>query len=104
MAKLYDGNVLIMVALADQVVGDVVEFGESVGIVQTEGLTGASISVDTVGVYEFDGANADAIAVGDVLYFDGTYVTTTSTDNTLCGVAWSTKAGTTDGVVEVKIG
>ncbi len=109
--KKFNGNVLLMTALVATAVGDVVVFGNtgansggSVGIAQTAGAIGEQISVDTVGVYEFDGANADAIAVGDVLYYDGTYVTTTATDNTECGVAWSTKAGTTDGVVNVKIG
>ena len=110
MAKVFDGNVLIMTALADVVVGEVIIFGAtgaglgSVGIAQTAGLSGENISVDTAGVYEFDGLNADVIAVGDILYFDGTYVTTTATANTRVGTAWSTKAGTSDGVVEVKIG
>ncbi len=110
MKKVYDGFVLIMVALATTAVRDVVVFGAtgaglgSVGIALTAGAIGDDISVDTVGVYEFDGLNADTIAVGDILYWDGTYVTTTATANTRVGVSWSAKAGATDGVVNVKIG
>lgn len=104
MNKLFDGFVLIMVALVTTAVRDVVIFENTIGIAQTAGAIGENISVDTVGVYEFDGANADVIAVGDVLYWDGTYMTTTATDNDLAGIAWSPKAGTTDGVVAVKIG
>jgi len=103
MKKLFDGNVLIMTALATTAVRDVVEFGASIGIAQTAGAIGEEISVDTVGVYEFDGLNADSIVVGDVLYWDGTYVTTTDSGQP-AGTAWSAKAGTSDGKVAVKIG
>lgn len=108
--KKFNGEVLLMTALVATAVGDVVVFGGtgaglgSVGIAQVAGEVGDEISVDTVGVYEFDGLNADAIAVGDKLYFDGNYATTTATGNTYIGESWSVKAGTTDGVVNVKIG
>lgn len=111
MKKLYDGNVLLMTALVDTLVRDVVEFNassgdttSSVGIAQVAGLAGEEISVDVVGVYEFDGANADAIAVGDDLYWDGTEVTTTATTNTYVGKSWSAKGAVADGKVAVKIG
>lgn len=106
MKKLYDGNVLLMTALVATLVGDVVVFAGSIGMAQTDGEIGDAISVDTVGVYEFTGANADVIAVGDAIYWDATAgeATTVSTANTLMGTAWSTKPATTDGVVEVKIG
>lgn len=108
--KKFNGSVLLMTALTDTLVGDVVVFGGtgaglgSVGIAQVAGLTGEEISVDTVGVYEFSGLNADTIAVGDILYYDGTDVTTTATANTRVGESWSVKAGTSDGTVNVKIG
>lgn len=108
MKKLYDGFVLIMVALVNTAVRDVVIFGDSIGIAQTDGLAGENISVDTVGVYEFPAANADAIAVGDVLYWDDTNKVVTTSSNTganvRAGVSWGTKAATTDGTVGVKIG
>ena len=110
MNKLYDGNVLLMTALVTTAVRDVVVFGAtgaglgSVGVAQVAGAIGDEISVDTVGVYEFDGLIADTIAVGDILYYDGTYATTTATANTRIGESWGVKAGTTDGKIAVKIG
>ena len=108
MEKLYNGFVLIMVALADTLVRDVVVFGDSVGIAQTAGKTGEKISVDTVGVYDFVAENADAIAVGDVLYWKAAdkEVTTDpdSGNNIRVGVSWGTKPANTDGNVGVKIG
>ena len=104
MKKLYDGFVLLMVALVNTDVRDVVVFENSIGVAQTAGAIGETISVDTVGVYEFTGATADEFAVGDAVYWDGNEMTITATDNTLAGVCWSTKAGAVEGTVEVKIG
>ena len=108
MKKLYDGFVLIMVALVATAVRDVVVFEDSVGIAQTAGEAGENISVDTVGVYEFPAATADVIAVGDVLYWDATagVVTIDSATgaNVKAGISWGTKAASTAGLVGVKIG
>ncbi|MEA1919144.1 MAG: DUF2190 family protein [Campylobacterota bacterium] len=108
MNKLFDGNVLIMIALAVTAVRDVVVFADSVGVAQTAGAIGDNISVDTVGVYEFPAQNADTIAVGTVLYWDVAdgKVTTDSDSGTniRAGVSWGVKAGATDGNVGVKIG
>jgi len=108
MKKLYDGFVLIMVALVATAVRDVVVFADSIGIAQTAGEIGEKISVDTVGVYEFPAANADEIKVGDVVYWDaGNSVVTTDSNsgaNVRAGVSWGTKAASTDGNVGVKIG
>ena len=105
MKKLFDGFVLIMVALVTTAIRDVVVFENGIGIAQTAGAIGDKISVDTVGVYEFTGTTADTIAVGDVVYWDAVAgeITTVATD-TLAGVAWSTKAGAVAGTVAVKIG
>jgi len=107
MRKLYDGNVLTMTATAIAVTGDVIEFENNVGVVITAGVIGDTISVDTVGVYEFDATDADSFDVGTVCYWDSATkkATTVSTDNALLGTAWSVKAGgSADDVVEVKIG
>ena len=105
MKKVKDGFVNIMVATADTAVGGTGASGNgSVGIAQTAGLTGENISVDMVGVYSFPAKNADAIAVGAVVYWDGAEITTTATSNTKAGVAWSAKASATDGDIDVKIG
>ena len=106
--KLYDGNVISMVATVATDVRDIVVFGDSVGIALTSGATGEKISVDTVGVYEFDGATADEISVGTVLYWDATNkVVTTDADsgaNIRAGVSWGVKASGVAGTVGVKIG
>jgi len=110
MNKVYDGFVLMMVALVDTLVRDVVVFGvaggtgSSIGIAQTAGLTGETISVEVVGVYEFTCATADDVSVGEDLYWDGTELTVVDTDNHFAGKAWSTKAGAVAGTVQVKIG
>jgi predicted RecA/RadA family phage recombinase len=108
MKKLYDGNVLIMIALVATAVGDVVEFADSIGIAQTAGEVGESVSVDTVGVYELPSADADAIAVGDVLYWDSANGELTTSDgsgaNVRAGVSWSAKAGSATANIGVKIG
>jgi len=108
MKKLYDGFVLIMVALVTTAVRDVVVFEDSIGIAQTAGAVGENISVDTVGVYEFPVAIGDAVAVGDVLYWDaanGVVTVDSATGaNVRAGVSWGTKAASVVGSVGVKIG
>ena len=108
MKKLYDGFVLIMVALVATAVRDVVVFGDSIGIAQTAGKVGENISVDTVGVYDIPAENADAISVGDVLYWKASdkEVTTDpdSGNNIRAGVSWGAKSANVDGNVGVKIG
>lgn len=108
MNKVYEGHVLIMDALAQTEVGDVIVFEDSIGVAQTSGAVGEPISVDTVGVYAFNGANADAIKVGDILYWDETNkvvtINSNTNANTRAGISWSVKASNTDGIVNVKIG
>jgi len=106
MKKVFDGFVLIMIALVATAVGNTVVFSNSIGIAQTAGAIGDKISVDTVGVYEFTATTADTIAVGDVVYWDNANkeITTVSTSMTLAGTAWSDKAGAVAGTVYVKIG
>lgn len=108
MKKLYDGFVLIMVALVATAVRDVVVFEDSVGIAQTAGGVGESISVDTVGVYEFPAAIADVIEVGEVLYWDAANgvvtIDSASGANGKAGVSWGVKAASVAGNVGVKIG
>jgi len=106
MKKVYDGFVLMMVAIVATAVRDVVVFENSIGIALTAGGIGDDISVDTVGVYEGTATTADTFAVGDVVYWDNTNkeFTTTASSNTLAGVCWSAKAGSVAGTVQVKIG
>ena len=106
--KLFDGNVLRMVATSDTNVRDIVEFEAGVGVALTEGTAGNIISVDTVGVYEFDCETADEVAVGDMLYWNSTdKVVTIDSDSgnrPLAGYSWGTKPANESGTVGVKIG
>jgi len=108
MRKVFDGNVLMMKALVSTAVGDAVVFTDSVGIAQTKGAIGEDISVDTRGVYEFTATDADTIAVGDVLYWKASTKKATTADgagaNIRIGTAWTPKAGSTAGLVDIKIG
>ena len=111
MTKVFEGSVLLMVALVTTAFRAVVEFNagsgdttSSIGIAQVAGAIGDEISVDTVGVYEFTCATADAVVVGDDLYWDGTELTVVATANTYAGKSWSAKAGAVAGTAQVKIG
>ena len=106
--KVFDGNVVTMIATSDVKVRDVVVFEDSIGIAQVEGKADDSITVDTVGVYEMDCVDADEVAVGNILYYKTSAkkvtVDSNSGANVRAGVAWSVKASGTAGTVDVKIG
>lgn len=52
-------------------VGDVIPLGISmIGIASTSGLAGEVIALEVEGIYEINATTADAIAIGDVVYFD----------------------------------
>lgn len=112
MAKViqesYTGEVLIMDALVDTGVLDVVEFAGSIGVAQTSGLAGEKISVKTVGVFEMTADTASAFAVGDSVKYDnalGVIVPSAHADgDVVAGVAWSAKSATVAGTIQVKIG
>lgn len=87
-------------------VGDVVCMGSGmVAIASTSGLSGEIVAGELEGVYEINAKTANAIALGDLLYFDQTNreLTTTATSNVRAGRAVSAKAAATAGVVSVLI-
>ena len=91
---------------ADVSVGDVVPLGTGmIGIATVSGIAGETIALQVENVFEIAAAAADAIAVGDLLYFDETnrVLTKTATDNVRAGRAVSAKAGSTAGSILVKI-
>lgn len=103
--KKTDGNVVIVEALVDTLVGDVVEFStHSIGVAQTEGLTGVDISVDTRGAFELPADETEAFVVGDQVNWDSTTDTCLSTGTVLAGTVLEGKLGATVGVILVKIG
>jgi predicted RecA/RadA family phage recombinase len=87
-------------------VGEVVPIGTTmIGIASTAGLTGEEIALEVEKVWQVTAATADAIAAGDLLYFDTTnrVLTTTSTDNVRAGRALSAKEAAAAGSVYIKI-
>ena len=111
MAKIgryvQEGKVVDIVASADVVGGEPIDFGARVGIASFDALTGEDVSLQLEGVFEFTAVTADTIALGDKIYLDnvgGIEATITSTANQTIGYAVTEKAGATAGVVLVKLG
>ena len=103
--KRTDGNVPIIEALVDTLVGDVVEFDtHSIGVAQTEGLTGELISVDTRGAFDLPATTADAFVVGDLVNWDSTTVACLSTGTVVAGTVLEGKGAGVDSTILVKIG
>lgn len=86
----------------------VVDLTTCIGVAQTTIAIGDVGAVELVGVYEETAATADAIAVGDQLYWDATNKVLTTSDgtgaNTPAGMAVTAKAATVAGSVNVRIG
>lgn len=101
----YDGKVIPFYCTSDVIVGDVVPLGVNmVGIAVNSGLTGEKISLELEKVWTIKAKDADAIAVGDVVYWDDTLqvITIDNTDTVRAGTAISSK-GATAGTIDVKI-
>ena len=101
----YEGKVIPFYLLDERVVGDVVPVGVSmVGIAVNSGLAGEKISLEIEKVWTIKAKDSEAIAVGDVVYWDDTAkeMTKVATDNTYAGRAMSAK-GATAGTIDVKI-
>lgn len=104
--EIQEGKTLNLTLTGDVDGGDFIPFGTGMTVVAcTAGLTGEEIAVETSKVWEANATTADAIAIGDVVYFDATAreLTTTATDNSRAGRAVSAKAGSTAGTVLVKL-
>lgn len=106
--KIQEGAVIDYTATATIANGDIVLIGSRCGVALDDAVSGDAISLALEGVYEVAAATADAIAVGDSLYWDATNSVVTTTDNSgankSCGFATTAKAGGTPGNVNVKIG
>ena len=104
--EIQNGETIDYELTADVNVGDVIPLGsEMVGIATVSGISGETIAVEIEDVFEIAAASADAISVGDLLYWDASnkVVTKTATDNTRAGRAVSAKGASTTGSVYVKI-
>jgi len=104
--RIQKGEVVDYTAGATIANGDVVPLTGRVGIALDDAVSGDVISLALTDVWTITAATADEIAFGVLVYFDATArnVTTTSTDNTLAGIAVTTKAAATAGTVNVRIG
>ncbi|OCL99523.1 hypothetical protein AAX29_00564 [Aliarcobacter thereius] len=101
----YDGRVITYTCTKEVRVGDVIPIGASmVGIAVNSGLVGEEISLELEKVWTIKAKTADAIAVGDTLYWDdeNKELTLTNTDMVYAGRAISSKTAVA-GTVEVKI-
>lgn len=99
------GSKIDLTLTEDVSVGDVVPLGtDMISIATVSGLTGEVIAVETEKVWEITAKTADAIAVGDVVYFDATAreITTTATDNIKAGKAVTSKTAVA-GTINVKL-
>lgn len=104
--EVQDGDVIDYTLSAAVAVGEVVPLGTAmVGVAVTAGEIGEMIALDIEKVYEVNAATADAIDVGDEVYFDATnrVITIVATDMVRAGRAVSSKAAATAGTVNVKI-
>lgn len=104
--EFQDGTVIDYTLSEDVNVGDVIPLGDDmIGIAVVSGLTGEQITLELEKVWKINATTADAINVGNVVYFNATSreITTTDTSNCRAGKAISAKAAATAGFVYVKI-
>lgn len=83
------GDTLSIPAPADIASGEVVISGSIIGVAAGDALTGETVDVSTVGVFDLPKVSALAISVGDIVYYDTAtdLVNKTSSGNTKVGVA-----------------
>jgi len=101
-----NGSILDITLSSDVNVGDIVPLGSSmVSIACSSGLTGEVIAVETEKVWTINAKTADAIEIGDVLYFDDSNreLTVTATSNIKAGIAVSSKSTATAGTIDIKL-
>lgn len=83
------GDTLSIPAPADVESGEIVISGSIIGVAAGDALTGETVDVDTVGVFDLPKVSALAISVGNIVYYDAAtgLVNKTSSGNTKVGVA-----------------
>lgn len=87
------GKILSLTAGSAISSGDPVQVGQIFGVAVADAASGATVEVAVEGVFELACASADVIAEGDLLYWDGSQLTKTASENLLVGAA-VTAAGT----------
>ena len=86
---IQDGNTLSLLAPYDVAAGAAFKVGSIVAVATSAALSGAAVEGLTTGVVEVAKVSAQAWTVGAPIYWDNSakLFTTTSTSNTLAGVA-----------------
>jgi len=103
--KRTDGDVPIVEALVDTIVGDVVEFStHSIAVAQTVGLAGEDIAVDTRGCYDLPATTAEAFVVGDLVNWDSATDACLALGSVVAGTVIEGKLAGADSTILVKIG
>ncbi len=106
MAKNYvqEGAVIDFVAAAAVLAGGVVLMGKRIGIALSDTAQGATGSAAVEGVFKVNKLAGDAVAQGDLLYWDAanSRLTTTAAGSVLAGYAFAA-AGAGAAVVNIKI-
>ena len=99
------GNNVTVPSPAAAVSGEVVVIGTLVGIAAGDAATGADLDLVTEGVFTLPKVSALAIAIGDLIYYDGAtkLVNKTAAGNTRIGLA-VTAAANPSGTVQVRLG
>lgn len=89
MAKNYKqpGKTLDVPAPADVKSGDGVLIGKLFGVSQISAKAGEMITIDREGVWDLPKTEAQAWGIGDVVYWNGTEVTSVASGNTKIGYA-----------------
>lgn len=103
MQLIRNGKKMDLTCTAAVAMDEVVVVGTIIGIASTAGAIGDVIALDVVGVYELP-AKAEAFTQGALLYWDVSegYLTVTSTDNVLAGIAWEAKgASATTALIKI---
>jgi predicted RecA/RadA family phage recombinase len=102
---MQNGRNITVAAPYDVVSGDGCLVGSLFGIASTTALSGASVAIDTGGVYAIKKTAAQTFTVGAKVYWDNTAksVTSVSSANTLIGVAIKAAAGG-DATAAVRLG
>ena len=98
------GNMITVAAPAAVSSGGGVQIGSLFGIAAFDAASGASLEIATEGVFDMAKPAAEAVAVGDDLYWDDTAkeVTNVQATNLLIGVAIAAAAGS-DASVRVRL-
>jgi predicted RecA/RadA family phage recombinase len=89
-----EGDVLTLALPYDRLAGEAFKVGSIVAVATSGGLSGASVEGIVVGVVEVAKVSAQAWTVGLAIYWDDSakLFTSTSTSNTLAGIATAVAA------------